>query len=199
MHVQEIVFTPQIWQVLQQLLYDTWLHTRFQLNRTSSFGYTKSGCARAHVQRHPECGACFSNCCMLLAYIQSFSPIGPVVSEIQKRGVHVRTCDNAQNLRVRHYQLYDTCLYTKFQSNRISSFGDRKKGFARAHVRQHPKSERRVTICFVMPGHIPNVSKIGPVVSEIRKRGVHVRTCGSTPSLRCASVSGVWYPYACKI
>ena len=95
--------------------------------------------------------------------------------------------------------LYDTCLHTMFQSNRTSSFGDTKKGCARAHVRQHSKSEGRATICCMMPGHIPNLSKIGPVVSEIRKRGVHVRTCGSTPCLRCASVSGVWYPSTCKI
>ena len=44
-----------------------------------------------------------------------------------------------------------------------------------------------------VPGYVQNFSPIGPVVSELQKRGAHVRTCGSTPSLGCALASAVWY------
>ena len=90
---------PRMWGVLQQLLYATCIHTKFQPNRTSSFGDTKEGCARAHVRQRPKSESRVTISCMIPVYIQSFSPIGSVASEIRKRGVHVRTCGNTQNLR----------------------------------------------------------------------------------------------------
>ena len=46
----------------------------------------------------PKYGECFSNCCMIPGYMQDFSSIGPVVSDIQNRDVHVRTCSGTPNV-----------------------------------------------------------------------------------------------------
>ena len=67
--------------------------SRFQPNRPSSFRDTKNGCVCAHVQWHLKFKVCIITSCGIPDCVQNFSPIGPVVSEIQKRGVHVRTCN----------------------------------------------------------------------------------------------------------
>ena len=151
----------------------------------------------------PKYGECFSNCSMIPGYMQDCSSIVPyiVVSEVQKG---VCTCARAaapRMLEVLQKLLYDSCLHTMFQPNRTSSFGDTKNADVLVlphvllpHVRTCGKTQKswgRVTICCMMPGHIPNLSKIGPVVSEMRKMGVHVRTCRGTPNLKKASATAV--------
>ena len=55
----------------------------------------------------------------------------------------------------------------------------------------HTQFEVCVTSGCGASGYLQNFSPIERVVFEIRKRGVHVRTCSDTPSLRCVSLAAV--------
>ena len=56
----------------------------------------------------------------------------------------------------------------------------------------HPGTDMRIGEGWVDLTHMPNLSTIRLVVSELYDRGVHVHTCSSSPGLTCAWVMA-WY------
>ena len=52
----------------------------------------EKGCARAHVQMHPTHDLWKAPCWLPPTQTPNFNTIGQAIPEMQKRGVHVRTC-----------------------------------------------------------------------------------------------------------
>ena len=87
---------PHPWLVESTYFMTSNPHTKFEHNRSSRSWDTETRCARAHVQRYPThelCKACSS---WPPTHTPKLNSIGQAAPEIQKRGLHVRTCRDTQ-------------------------------------------------------------------------------------------------------
>ena len=67
-------------------------YTKFEHNRPSRSWDTEVRSARAHVQRYPTHDLCEAPSSWPPSHTPKLNPIGRAVPEIQKCGLHVRTC-----------------------------------------------------------------------------------------------------------
>ena len=67
-------------------------YTKFEHNRPGRSRDAEARCARAHVQRYPTHDLWKAHTSWPTTHSPNLNTIGQAVPEIQKRGVHVRTC-----------------------------------------------------------------------------------------------------------
>ena len=102
-----------------------------------------------------------------------------------KRGVHVRTCRCTPHLTCVNLLSNGSLAAHQVQTQSAQQFaryGKRACTCARADATHPDLCKARI---YWAPSHTQNLNAILPVVCEIWKRGVHVRTCRCTPPQTC--------------
>ena len=102
-----------------------------------------------------------------------------------KRGVHVRTCRCTPDLTCVNLLSNGSLAAHQVQTQSAQQFaryGKRVCTCARADATHPDMCKARI---YWAPNHKQNFNAILPVVCEIWKRGVHVRTCRCTPPQTC--------------
>ena len=101
---------PHPWLVESTYLMTPNPHTKFEHNRPNRSWNTEARCARAHVQRHPTHDLWEASSPWPPTHTPKLNSIGRAIPEIQKRGLHVRTCRDTPSMTCGKHLVHDSHL-----------------------------------------------------------------------------------------
>ena len=134
----------------------------------------------------------------MIRYTISISPVRRcIVADGRAEAKSKRSCaDNVEGCRSNilicvNSNMLGSITTQQILNNPPGSSRGVEKGRERAHVQMHPPDACKARRIWV-PSHTPNFNAIRPAVSEILKRGVHVRTCRCIVRLTYVKIMANW-------